>query len=783
MLNLVKKEDGTKNSQIKVLVILGILLIICFLIYLFMYSGMGYKYVVESGIIVSTEGGLIASTEDIIACIFLNILAYLGCLIYYIENEKDEYFIISLIYLNLLTGIIFERIFAIETWGITNSILRSIILISILNINGTKRCITFSRKIMITNIVIVFSIINTFIERYLINRYIAYMNLIVIIIILSFILNFISIVFLSKRAIKNSDVLYSYVLISISLLAIRKFIIIYEMFNFPTKNDFQIFKLYMALTKFSFVFVVCGVFMQVLMKTKENVKLSSELKIFYSLAEFNYSEEIALFDSAGELCYANKKFREGRSKSKDESKQYEDIRRIINEGGYSVLRLIKILKENDNIKKVLEVENINRVFEIYGQKIHTPNNELYYAFKFNDITEEYRKNEETKTNERILSDIIDDIQEMIIALDKDGNIIFLNLTAKKYLGDIDFKQNKIKYSSLLSDTNERESFESKINEKIRYSINIDEGKSIEIESITLKIKDKEISRVDKVILARNPNESSKYNNLLLEYDKFREHERIKDNFIINLSHEFITPVNVIFSVIQLLENVDISDKEQLISTYNKYKRPVKVNCLRIYRTINNIIDTLRLDYENIDVQFKNINIVELVEDIVSYITKYFNNINIIFDTEFEEKIVRCDPSKIVRVVTNILANAIKFSDNNSEIYINIKHEGPMIIIECIDKGIGIREEMLENIFEPFLQVDDSLRRESEGSGMGLNIAKRLIELHNGNISVESKLGEGSTFKIMLPDNCLKDYNYNIDEIYKVDNKEIDAELSDIYNLY
>ena len=408
---------------------------------------------------------------------------------------------------------------------------------------------------------------------------------------------------------------------------------------------------------------------------------------------------------------------------------------------------------------------------------------IYYAFKFNDITEEYRKNQETKNNEKILSDIIDDIQEMIIALDKDGNIIFLNLTAKKYIGDIDFKQKKINYASLVSNPDQRENFEAKINEKIRYSISIDEGKTIEIESITLKIKDKEISKVDKIILARNPGESNKYNNLLLEYDKFKEHERIKNNFIINLSHEFITPINVIFSVIQLLENVDISDKDQLVSIYSKYKKPVKVNCLRIYRTINNIIDTLRLDYENIEMNFKNINIVELVEEIVTYIAKYSNNINIIFDTEFEEKIVSCDLSKIVKVITNILANAIKFSPNNSEIHINIKCEDSMIIIECIDNGIGISEEMIENIFEPFLQVDNSLRRASEGSGMGLSIAKKLIELHNGSISVESKLGIGSIFRIILPDNCLESSHDNISKIYEVNSKEIDAELSDIYNLY
>ena len=777
MFNLGKEEVVKKNNQIIVLLILASLLVIGFFVYLFIDYEVGYKYIVGQG--------FIASTDDIVTCIFLNIMAYLGCLIYYIGNEKDEYFIISLIYLNLLIGIIYERIFGIENLGIINAILRALILISILYINRIKSLIASGKKIIVSNLVIGFTIINISIERYLINRYRAmgYRNLIIIAIILSVIISFIAIIILARNAIKNLDVLYSYVLTSISLLVSRKFIIIYGIFNFPTENNLGILKLYMGLTKFSFLFIVCGVFMQVLLKTKENVQLSSELKIFYKLAEFNYSEQIALFDSNGELCYANKKFRESISKSQDELKQYDDIRRSLYEGGYSVLGLIKLLNENTDIKKVLEVENIDRVFEVYGQKIYTPNNKIYYAFKFNDITEEYRKNQETKNNEKILSDIIDDIQEMIIALDKDGNIIFLNLTAKKYIGDIDFKQKKINYASLVSNPDQRENFEAKINEKIRYSISIDEGKTIEIESITLKIKDKEISKVDKIILARNPGESNKYNNLLLEYDKFKEHERIKNNFIINLSHEFITPINVIFSVIQLLENVDISDKDQLVSIYIKYKKPVKVNCLRIYRTINNIIDTLRLDYENIEMNFKNINIVELVEEIVIYIAKYSNNINIIFDTEFEEKIVSCDPSKIVKVITNILANAIKFSPNNSEIHINIKCEDSMIIIECIDNGIGISEEMIENIFEPFLQVDNSLRRASEGSGMGLSIAKKLIELHNGSISVESKLGIGSIFRIILPDNCLESSHDNISKIYEVNSKEIDAELSDIYNLY
>lgn len=107
----------------------------------------------------------------------------------------------------------------------------------------------------------------------------------------------------------------------------------------------------------------------------------------------------------------------------------------------------------------------------------------------------------------------------------------------------------------------------------------------------------------------------------------------------------------------------------------------------------------------------------------------------------------------------------------------------MVVIECIDNGIGISKEMCENIFEPFLQIDNSLRRENEGSGMGLSIAKDLIELHNGSISVDSKLGQGSIFRIMLPDAYSTNSINKESDIYIIDSKEIDTELSDIYNLY
>lgn len=778
MFNLSKEDNNNqkRNSEIRGLFLLAIILIICFFIYLLVNTKIEYIYRGKM---------LIASKDDVVICRFLSIMAYLGCTIYYIGNEKDEYFIISLIYLNLLSSIIFEKMFSGEGCIIINTIFRVSILILTLNINHIKRLLTVKGKIIISALTVILSLINITIERSILNRYRASdnINLLISIIILVIVFSFIVVIFFTKNAIKNLEVIYFYVIGSISLLIARGFVVIYELFYVVSEHNIHLLRIYINLTKFSFLFIVCGVFLQVFIKTRENVLLSSELKVFYQLAEFNCSEEIVLFDSNGKLYYANKKLRDLRSKSNDIENQYEDIRNIIKKENYNVSKLCDALEENETVNTVIEINRLDKIFEVYGQKVATTNINSYYVFKFNDITEDYRKNEETKNNEEILSEIINYTQDMVIALDDEGNIIYLNLEAQKCLGNIDFKRKKIKYDSLISDEKEREAIQTKLSEKIRYTLNIDNNKTIEVESIIEKVNGLEFSKVNKVILAKNLSESNKYDNLLLEYDNFKEHERIKNNFFINLSHEFKTPLNVIFSAIQLLENVDTYDEKQLINLYNKYKKPMKINCLRMSRTINNMIDILRLDCKDVEVELRDINIVELVEDIVMYINNYFNNTNIIFDTEFEEKIISCDPNKIVRIITNILSNAIKFNGDNSNIYVNIKYEDFMVVIECIDNGIGISKEMCENIFEPFLQIDNSLRRENEGSGMGLSIAKDLIELHNGSISVDSKLGQGSIFRIMLPDAYSTNSINKESDIYIIDSKEIDTELSDIYNLY
>jgi len=185
------------------------------------------------------------------------------------------------------------------------------------------------------------------------------------------------------------------------------------------------------------------------------------------------------------------------------------------------------------------------------------------------------------------------------------------------------------------------------------------------------------------------------------------------------------------------------------------------------------------------VNLSNENIVDVTENIVQSISEYINgkDISIIFDTNTEEKIIACDPEKIERVILNLISNAIKFTNKDGSIFVNLIDKGDTVEIDVKDTGIGIEEKYLNNIFGRFEQVDKSLSRNVEGSGIGLSLVKSIIEMHDGKISVESKVGEGSIFKIELPVKTIEETEV-VEQSKATNNKieMINIEFSDIYSI-
>lgn len=266
-----------------------------------------------------------------------------------------------------------------------------------------------------------------------------------------------------------------------------------------------------------------------------------------------------------------------------------------------------------------------------------------------------------------------------------------------------------------------------------------------------------------------------------------EYEKVRNEFFANISHELRTPLNVILSALQLIEFKQ-SELRNSNAFMVKYIKIMKQNCFRLVRLVNNIIEMTRINTDYFEIHFQNIDIVALIREITLSVTEYISNRGgkLSFYTEIEKSITSLDPDKIETILLNLLSNAVKFTEPGDSIVVTISKKNEWIVISVKDTGRGIPEDKLDVIFERFRQVDKSLTRDHEGSGIGLSLVKALVEKHHGKISVQSDYGKGSEFIIELPDVCLSDKDLKPSSIkYNLDNdrvKKINIEFSDIYNL-
>lgn len=261
-----------------------------------------------------------------------------------------------------------------------------------------------------------------------------------------------------------------------------------------------------------------------------------------------------------------------------------------------------------------------------------------------------------------------------------------------------------------------------------------------------------------------------------------EYNNLKSAFLTTISHEFKTPLNIILACIQLLENSDTEDHEEFHRLFNKYSRMQKQNSYRLLRLINNFNDITKIENNHLTIKLCNDDIVRVVEDITLSIVEYTNlkDISIIFDTDIEEKIIAFDADMIERIMLNLLSNSIKFTEKGGKIEVDVYEEENKVKISVKDNGLGVPKDKLEMIFDRFAQVDTSLRRRTEGSGIGLSLVKALVELHEGSISVQSELGKGTEFIVELPDKTVENNYIKKIEESRFDVERIHIEFSDIY---
>lgn len=266
--------------------------------------------------------------------------------------------------------------------------------------------------------------------------------------------------------------------------------------------------------------------------------------------------------------------------------------------------------------------------------------------------------------------------------------------------------------------------------------------------------------------------------------KSNEHNKIITEFFSNISHELKTPINVILSAVQLLMIKCVDDSSDYNEKSAKLLNVIKQNGYRLIRLVNNLLDMSKFDSGFLKLNLCNENIVSIVEDITLSVADYIKSkgVSIIFDTDVEELLMAVDCDKIERIILNLLSNAVKFTNNGDDIFVFVIDEEETVKISVKDTGVGIPEDKLKVIFDRFGQVEKTLIRNKEGTGIGLSLVKNLVEIHGGSISVNSKVGEGSEFIVELPVTLIDEKEEDMCSPYyssgKVDN--ILVEFSDIY---
>lgn len=220
-------------------------------------------------------------------------------------------------------------------------------------------------------------------------------------------------------------------------------------------------------------------------------------------------------------------------------------------------------------------------------------------------------------------------------------------------------------------------------------------------------------------------------------------EYLRKDFITNVSHEFKTPIASIQGFAKLLKSGDLSKEE-----IEEYSIIIVEETQRLSNLTTNILKLSKLENQEIVEKKVSFSLDEQIRKSILVLEHEWSKKNIDFDIDLVKVHYSGDEELLQQVWLNLLGNAIKFSDINGTITVSLKQAASSVIVKITDYGIGMSEETMTRIFEKFYQGEKA--RSYEGSGLGLSLVKRILDLYNGKIYVESKPNEGSNFTIELP---------------------------------
>lgn len=360
---------------------------------------------------------------------------------------------------------------------------------------------------------------------------------------------------------------------------------------------------------------------------------------------------------------------------------------------------------------------------------------------YNQLEIQYNLLEESKD---FISNILDSINNGIISLDMDYRISQMNRNAG-LMCDVDINEAiGKKYDEVFNHTL-KAVVDELIEETISHGFAMEKqvelvlrgGTEVTLGLSTSLLRDRDFSIKGVVLVCRDMTASR-------ELERLRRIDRMKSEFISNVSHELRTPLTSIKAYTEALLDMTTDEMQK------NFLKVVDEESNRLLSLIEALLNVARIEAGRIVLNFSRTDPRNVVTEILGMSKLQSSKHKII--TSFSDNLPVClmDKERMKDVMVNLISNAIKYSPNGGEVRITVTTEEKNLKFEVSDQGIGIAPEHINKIFERFYRVDSSLTAQVSGTGLGLHIAKSLVEAHGGTITVESEVGKGSTFTVLLP---------------------------------
>jgi signal transduction histidine kinase/ActR/RegA family two-component response regulator len=373
--------------------------------------------------------------------------------------------------------------------------------------------------------------------------------------------------------------------------------------------------------------------------------------------------------------------------------------------------------------------------------------------------------QESRENEKKFRILFETMAQGVVYQDYNGNIIAANSAAEKILGlNSEQLKNRTSFDTTWSSIHEDCSpFPGETHPSV---IALNTGKPVE--DVIMGIYNPELNVIKWVLVSAIPqfrdNEKEPYQvfstftditelknaeaELVKSKEKAEESDRLKSAFLANMSHEIRTPMNGIMGFADLLKTPELSGESQ-----KNYIEIIEASGNRMLEIINHLIDISRIEAGQIEIKLEPVYIPDLLKDLMKFFSPEANDRNILLRSDIrlepDEYFIETDKTKLAQVITNLIKNALKFTDRNGYIKIGCNLHGHSSICFYVkDTGSGIRKELHEKIFDRFIQGDISHKH--EGVGLGLAISKAYVEMLGGKIGLDSIPGKGSVFYFILP---------------------------------